>query len=570
VATKNPHGHPGRTLTVYLLLTAVAFGIMAWTNTWTPKLGLDLRGGTTITLTATNTTGGGQVDAARLEQARTIIQQRVDSLGVGESEVTTSGASQIVVAVPNVQQEELINLVGQTAQLAFRAVYQVDTSVYTEEQTPTAPATSAPQPSAPAPQPTDTETGTSAQQPSGTESARRPVPALPTAAPTSNGTPRPTEAQSPLPDLQTRLAWQPSETDLADFEEFQCGEEPITPDVADQPLIACLRGGGQKLLLGPVLIEGTELANASAGIPQNRLNWVVNLEFNSQGAADFEEATGVLATRTSPMNSFAIVLDGQVISYPSVSNAIAGGRAEISGNFTQKTATELANVLKYGALPLAFEISSVDTVSPTLGSDQLQAGIIAGIIGLVLVTVFAFVYYRGLTVVVVASLALAAAQTWALMVLLGHSVGFALNLPGVAGAIVAIGVTADSFIIYFERIRDEVREGRPLRSAIETGWVKSRNTILVADGVSLLSAVVLFFLAIGGVKGFAFVLGLTTILDIMIVFFFTKPLVSLLGRTKFYGGGHPWSGFGAEHMGVSLDSLLGRRRNGGRRKAVAK
>jgi preprotein translocase subunit SecD len=297
---------------------------------------------------------------------------------------------------------------------------------------------------------------------------------------------------------------------------------------------------------------------------------VVNLEFNSQGAADFEEATGVLATRTSPMNSFAIVLDGQVISYPSVSNAIAGGRAEISGNFTQKTATELANVLKYGALPLAFEISSVDTVSPTLGSDQLQAGIIAGIIGLVLVTVFAFVYYRGLTVVVVASLALAAAQTWALMVLLGHSVGFALNLPGVAGAIVAIGVTADSFIIYFERIRDEVREGRPLRSAIETGWVKSRNTILVADGVSLLSAVVLFFLAIGGVKGFAFVLGLTTILDIMIVFFFTKPLVSLLGRTKFYGGGHPWSGFGAEHMGVSLDSLLGRRRNGGRRKAVAK
>ncbi|WP_051208706.1 protein translocase subunit SecD [Propionicicella superfundia] len=531
---------------------------MAATGAWAPKLGLDLRGGTTITLTASS--DNGTVDADRLERARSIIQQRVDSLGVGESEVTTSGDRQIVVSVPNVEQEQLIELVGQTARLTFRAVYQVESVTPVATASPTAASTTA-----------TSETSASSTQAAATASAspsaRRPLPALPTAPP-STLTPRPTAAASPAASVDTLLAYTPSSQDSDEFSEFNCGEESPTPDVTDQPLITCSKAGTEKFLLGPVLLEGTQLTSAQAGVPQNSLNWVVNLQFNSAGATDFETVTGELATRTSPENSFAIVLDGEVISYPSVSSSIAGGGAEISGSFTQQTATELANVLKYGALPLSFEVSSVDTVSPTLGGDQLRAGIIAGLIGLGLVVIFAVTYYRGLAIVVVASLALAGVQTWALMALLGQSVGFALNLPGVAGAIVAIGVTADSFIIYFERIRDEVREGRPLTSAIETGWIRSRHTILVADGVSLLSAVVLFFLAVGSVKGFAFTLGLTTLLDILIVFFFTKPLVSVLGRTKFFGGGHPMSGFGAEHMGVSLESLLGRRRTGVRRKAA--
>ena len=206
--------------------------------------------------------------------------------------------------------------------------------------------------------------------------------------------------------------------------------------------------------------------------------------------------------------------------------------------------------MKYGALPLAFEVSEVSNVSATLGGEQLHAGIVAGIIGLALVVLFCFAYYRGLGLVVVTSLGIAAVITYASMVLLGSSVGFALNLPGIAGAIVAIGITADSFVIYFERIRDEVREGRSLRTAVETGWRRARQTILIADAVSMLSALILFILAIGSVKGFAFTLGLTTIIDVMIVFLFTKPLMTVLARTRFFGGGHKLSGLDPEHLGV--------------------
>jgi preprotein translocase subunit SecD len=277
---------------------------------------------------------------------------------------------------------------------------------------------------------------------------------------------------------------------------------------------------------------------------------VVNLDFNSEGAIAFENATRQLATRQDPQNRFAIVLDGETISAPSVSAAIPGGRAEISGDFNQETATQLANVLKYGALPLAFEVSEVANVSATLGGEQLRAGIIAGIIGLALVVIYCFLYYRGLGIVVVASLAVAGILTYEAVVLLGGSVGFALNLAGIAGLIVAIGITADSFVIFFERIRDEVRDGRSLRTAVETGWRRARQTILIADAVSLLSALILFILAIGSVKGFAFTLGLTTLIDVVVVFVFTKPLMTLLARTKFFGGGHPLSGLDPAHLGV--------------------
>lgn len=542
MATTSKHlSHPLRTLIVFLAFCIGLVGLMALGGVWTPKLGLDLRGGTTITLTASNTSGEGAVDADSLEQARTIIQQRVDSIGVGETEVTTSGDRQIIVSVPNVQQDELVRMVGQTAQLYFRLVYaqeQVAAAPGTEE--PGAEPTQGAEPSAePSPEPSTN---------------RRPLPGLPTPVPS----PRPTVPGATPLTTQQVLDWQPSERDQGEFSNFQCGD-PF-PDVSDQPLITCDRSGTAKYLLSPTVISGKDLTKASAGIPQNQVSWVVDLEFNSTAAATFEEVTKAIATRTSPQNQFAIVLDGDVITAPYVSSAIPGGRAQISGSFTQQSATELANVLKYGALPLAFDVSSVDTVSAKLGGEQLEAGIIAGIIGLALVIAYSVIYYRALALVVVSSLVIAFAITYAFIVLLGQAMGFALNLPGVAGLIVAIGVTADSFIIYFERIRDEVRDGRSLRTAIEVGWVRSRQTILVADGVSLLSAIVLFVLAIGAVKGFAFTLGLTTLIDLAVVFWFTKPLVSVLGRTKYFGEGRKFSGFEPEHLGAKHQPPLHRRR----------
>jgi preprotein translocase subunit SecD len=549
-------GHPGRTLIVLAVLVAGLITLLAVSGTWTPKLGLDLRGGTTITLTARNTTGSGTVDPNSLQLAKTIIQSRVDSLGVGESEVTTSGDNQIIVTVPNVQQDELVRLVGQTAVLRFRAVYAAE-QVQPPEPIPN-PTGEPTQGATPPPSGEPTAGPSEAQAPSEEPSApakpqqsgaanNKPLPALPTAPPVpldkacvaadGKGTP---------PDQA--LDWQPSEACQAAFAEFTC-QTKVT-EVPDQGLFACNQEKTEKYLLGPTLIEGNQLTTAVAGIPQNNVNWVVNLEFNSQGAAAFEQATREISQKSEPQNRFAIVLDGVSISAPSVNEAIPGGRAEISGNFTQKSATELANVLKYGALPLAFDVSEVNNVSATLGGEQLRAGIIAGIIGLALVVGYCFLYYRGLGIVVVASLGIGAVITYACMVLLGSSVGFALNLPGIAGAIVAIGITADSFVIFFERIRDEVRDGRSLRTAVETGWRRARQTILIADTVSMLSALVLFVLAIGAVRGFAFTLGLTTLIDVLVVFLFTKPLMTLLARTKFFGGGHPLSGLDPAHLGV--------------------
>jgi preprotein translocase subunit SecD len=550
-------GHPGRTLIALAVIIAGLTGLMALSNNWTPKLGLDLRGGTTITLTAQNTSGTGSVDPNSLELARNIIQSRVDSLGVGESEVTIAGERQIIVSVPNVQQDELVRMVGQTAVLRFRAVYAAESVTPPTPQptaSPTDGSTAGPEGSAseapsasPSPEPTTSPTGNN-----------RPFAGLPTAPPTPRS-PRPSvEGQGTPPDKA--IDWQPSEQDQQDFAAFTCADSDKVPDIADQPFFSCNETKTEKYLLGPTLIEGIQLDTATAGVPQNDVRWVVNLTFNSDGSVAFENATRTLASRTDPQNRFAIVLDGVTISAPSVNSAIPGGRAEISGNFNQQSATQLSNVLKYGALPLTFDVSEVSNVSATLGGEQLRAGIIAGIVGLALVVIYSFLYYRGLGIVVVASLAIAAVITYQAMVLLGGSVGFALNLAGIAGAIVAIGITADSFVIYFERIRDEVREGRSLRTAVETGWRRARQTVLIADGVSMLSALVLFVLAIGSVKGFAFTLGLTTLIDVLVVFTFTKPLLTLLARTKFFGGGHRLSGLDPAHLGVrALPGIRSRR-----------
>ncbi|MFC2639980.1 MAG: protein translocase subunit SecD [Propionibacterium acidifaciens] len=556
---------PWKRLGAFGLILVLLCAMMALTRTWTPRLGLDLRGGTTITLTAEDNADGSAPTKDNLETARTIIQNRVDSLGVGESSVTLQGDRQIEVSVPNVSGDELVDLVGTTAKLAFRNVYYMDYSAsaaqqQSQSQPGDASGTAGGDQSAPA----DQSGQPAGEATDGQTPAGRVLPELPV-SPSPTPTPRSSAAGQGPADFAGRLAWTPSSQDYSDFMAWDCGT--ATPDVEDQPLFACSEDGQYKYLLGPVLISGENVTNATAGIPQNEVSWVVNLDFDSTGADQFGQATSRLATQQSPLNEFAIVLDGKVISAPQASEAITSGSAQISGgDINQDTATTLANQLKYGALPISFDVSSVDTVSPTLGGDQLTAGLIAGAIGLALVLLYSFVYYRGLGVVVTGSLVAAAVITWATLVLLGTTVGFAMNLPGIAGAIVAIGVTADSFIVYFERIRDEIRDGHSLAHSIQSGWTKARGTVVMADAVQLLSAVVLFFLAMGTVKGFAFTLGVTTAIDLFIVFFFTHPLVTLLGRTRFFGQGSRFSGFEPEHLGVTRASLIGRRRtHSGRR-----
>lgn len=569
---------PGRTLIGFGIVVAMLIGLMALTSTWLPRLGLDLRGGTTITLTA-RTSDGSTVPRENLETARQIIQNRVDSLGVGEASVTIQGNDKIEVAVPNISSDELVELVGTTARLSFRPVIAVQgvTPPVEPSADPSGEASADPsaEPSAeasagasPSVEPTAApsvagETAAPEASDAASTAQRRPVPALPTEPPAPR-TPRPSAPGEVEPSMEEKLNYQPTSQDVEEYLEFQCGDE--FPDVSDQPLFACDQAGTAKYFLGPVLITGDHVTNAVAGIPQGRLGWVVSLTFDSEGSTLFSDATAGLASKQEPQNQFAIVLDREVVSAPGVSERIPGGSAEISGSgINEQTARALATTLRFGALPIDLETSSVDTVSPTLGGNQMTAGIIAGIIGLALVVAYSLLYYRGLTIVVVGSLAAAAVVTYAVIVLLGSAVGFALNLPGIAGAIVAIGVTADSFIVYFERIRDEIREGHTLRHSIQSGWRKARGTILMADGVQLLAAVVLYFLAIGSVKGFAFTLGVTTAIDLLLVIFFTHPLMTLLGQTKFFGEGHKGSGLDPAHLGVTRESLLGRRIGGRRR-----
>lgn len=564
MATQKRTPHPARTLLIFFLVTAAMYGLMAITSTWSPRLGLDLRGGTSITLTA-NATNGKSVTPTSLEQARNIIQQRVNSLGVGESSVKTMGSRNIVVSAPNVDSRKLVEMVGQTAQLGFRMVYTY------AQATPTASASASPSTAAPSTLP---------QAPATTGTTASALPQAPVSASASSGsasagstTSASASASSTAKNatsnrVTTAENWTPSAADQAAFAKYTCADK--VADDLDKPLVTCDREKKVKYLLSPVALPGTLVTQADATMPQNSVSYVVELTFNSQGATDFGAATTYLCSQTSPRNQFAIVLDGKVISAPRLDGTtgarcpINTGQAQISGNFTQQSANDLANVLKYGALPLSFDVSSVDAVSPTLGGEQLRAGLIAGVIGLILVAGYCLLYYRGLGLVVISSLAIAGLFTYASMVLLGSAVGFTLSLAGIAGAIVAIGITADSFIVYFERIRDEIREGRTLRTALETGWRKARGTVMMADGVSLLSAVVLFILSVDQVKGFAFTLGLTTVIDLLICFFFTHPIVILLGRSTFWGQGRRGSGLEASHMGVTQESLLGRRSRTGR------
>ncbi len=566
--------HPGRVLTAFILIVAALYGLVAFNGDWSPKLGLDLQGGTRITLQA-QTDNGDQVTEEKLAEARDIIEQRVNGTGVAEAEVTSQGGDQIIVEVPGQESQELVDQVGRTAQLRFRLVWA---SAQTAGQAPT------PQgPLAPQEPPAGEEgggSGNGGQDGSGGQDGNGGNGSGGNGS-GGNGSNDSSKQRTVSPwmlkgaagdDLDwTKLSLeesiaisqdQPAPKEYAEevaalraeLQTFACpgteGGEERVDDVAAKPLLTCDEQG-VPYLLSPAVIEGTQLDDASAGLPSQQLEWVVQLDFDGEATDDFATVTQAF---TGTGEQFAIVLDGVVLSAPQVNNAIVDGNAQISGGqpaFTQATATELANQLKYGALPLTFNINGVTVEGPSLAGSQLEAGLLAGVVGLGLVLVYTLLYYRGLGLVVLASLIMAAAVLYPLALLLGQSVGFTLTLPGIAGLIVAIGITADSFIVYFERLRDEVRDGRSLRLAVENGWRRARLTILAADAVSILAAVVLYIFAIGVVRGFAFALGLTTLIDIFLVFFFTKPMVTLLARTKFFGQGHPMSGLDANHLGVT-------------------
>ena len=322
-------------------------------------------------------------------------------------------------------------------------------------------------------------------------------------------------------------------------------------DDPKKPLVTCEYDPESKVsfkyLLSSAMIEGTDLDDAAAAIPQSQVNYVVTLDFNGAGTKVFAEISQALV---GTEDQFAIVLDGQVLSAPTMEGLITDGRAQISGNFTQESANSLATSLKYGALPIAFEDPSTETIGPSLAGDQLNAGLIAGGLGLGLVLIYCLLYYRGLGIVVVSSLLAAAGMTYVLVLLLSETAGFTLTLPGIAGLIIAVGITADSFIIFFERIRDEMRDGKTMRVAVETGWKRAKVTRLAAQVVSLLSASVLYIFATGAVKGFGFALGLSTLVDLAILFWFTKPMVTWLGRFTFFNSGHRLSGLSKETLGM--------------------
>jgi preprotein translocase subunit SecD len=556
-------GRPARALALILIALVALTGGMFLSGHTTPRLGIDLAGGTSITLTAKSQPGEeNAINPTNMETAVGIIERRVNGLGVSEAEVQTQGDRNIIVNIPQgTNEKQAREQVGTTAQLYFRPVLTIAPGAPLPE--PSGSPSGSPAPSASAAAKSGADDGkTSSPSPSASPSdgltaqggaadvVKADESEPPKAAPSGSAAPQPGQipsadaAAAPSDDLQQR------------FEALDCTKPDQRTKAGEgakpsESTIACDSEGSYKYILGPAQVEGTDVDDAKAAFDdQTGAGWIVQLDFTGSGSKKFAKVTGELAAQQEPQNQFAIALDGEVVSAPSVSSAITGGSAQISGNFTQQSAEDLANVLSYGALPLTFDESSVTTVSAALGGEQLQAGLIAGAIGLALVIVYLVAYYRGLALIAILSLTVSAILTYTIMALLGPAIGFALNLPAVCGAIVAIGITADSFIVYFERIRDEIREGRTLRPAVERGWPRARRTILVSDFVSFLAAAVLFIVTVGKVQGFAFTLGLTTVLDVVVVFFFTKPLMTLLARRAFFAGGHHWSGLDPKRLGV--------------------
>jgi preprotein translocase subunit SecD len=505
---------------ILAVLTGVlAGGTMAGQASWVPKLALDLEGGTQMIL-APKVEGGSGINEDQLNQAVSIIRQRVDGSGVAEAEISTQSGRNVVVSLPGTPSPETRALIQASADMNFRPVLQAGpgAAVPPEQQTP---------------------------------EDKLPKP---TAAPT-NGS----DINWVTPEIYKKFETLDCDKPAQDQQERS---DPAKPLVTCEPATA--NSPAVKYILGPVEVKGSSIVSSSFQLQQGAQGavtneWAVNIQFDAEGTAKFKDVTQRLfqfytaaggETGSDPKSQFAIVLDDQVISAPRAQAAITDGRPQITGGFTEQTAKALSDQLRFGALPISFDIQSEEQISATLGGEQLRMGLLAGFIGLLLVVVYSLFQYRALGFVTIASLVVAGALTYLAIAILGWTENYRLSLAGVAGIIVAIGQTADSFIVYFERIRDELREGRGLVSAVENGWKRAKRTVLASKAVNLLAALVLYFVAVGNVRGFAFTLGLTAIADLLVVFMFTHPTLQLLARTRFFGEGHRFSGLDPKRLGA--------------------
>ena len=571
--------HPYRYLAVFLVLLVGLYLLVFLTGNHQakPKLGIDLQGGTRVTLTA-RTPDGSKPTRDALMQAQEIISSRVNGLGVSGSEVVIDGDN-LVITVPGNDSNEARNL-GQTARLYIRPVIgqPIPVDAINKKTPPGAtppgeapppggagappapagappaapPASGAPASPAPQPRPYPLEptppappapsTGAPAPSPSASPSpsaAPTPTPAPP-GQPAPPGPPGPPGPPDPKSDLAARIKFEKelrqstNQTLLIFAVQYVAGrcdqEDPLAGnDDPNLPLVACSQDKKYVYILDKSIISGDQIKNAASGFDQQSGAYVVDLEFKDEASKTWGDFTAAnIGTQT------AFTLDSKVVSAPQIREAIPGGRTQISGGdppYTADTAKQLANVLKYGSLPLSFESSEAETVSATLGLTSLRAGLIAGAIGLGMVLLYSLLYYRVLGVLTLVSLVASGAMVYGILVLLGRYINYTLDLAGIAGLIIGIGTTADSFVVFFERIKDEIREGRSFRSAVPRGWARARKTILSGSAVSFLAAAVLYFLAVGQVKGFAFTLGLTTILDVVVVFLVTWPLVYLASKS---------------------------------------
>jgi preprotein translocase subunit SecD len=585
---------PGRALAVLAaLIVVLVLAILgsdlaspgSWSKNFRVHLGLDLTSGTTVELRAVKP-GGRPPTATDMQQAIQIMENRVNASGTTEAQVQQQGSDIINVSVPGQSAQQVVNLVSQTAELQFRQVLLA---------APNTGAVAAPAPASPTPVPSVAPSASASAAPSAsaTPSASaqaagsagrsggpqelaaraRALPAA-SASPSASGAPAASAGATPSPaPTSATTTWQQAQGDpslvsapvKAQFNKLNCADRDWKQavgysneqwNVRGIQTVSCGLVGGTmyKFALDKSYVVGKDIASASATPSTTSTSWDVNLNFKGTGTKQFGDLTTRMYDKytgsQAPPNWLGVVLDGVVVSAPYVQTPTTNGQTLISGSFSQTDATTLANQLSYGALPLTFAQESVQSVSPQLGRDQLDAGLIAAALGLLLVVIYLLLYYRGLAVVAVFSLVIAGLLAYLSVIVLGRYQGFALSLAGIAGLIVAIGITADSFVVFFERLRDEVREGRSLRAAVERGWGRARRTILVSDTVSFLAAALLYYFAIGSVRGFAFTLGLTTIIDVVVVFTFTKPMMTLLARTKFYGGGHPLSGLDPARLGA--------------------
>ncbi len=582
-----------------IVLVLVLGGLLAGTHVWgtaglTPKLGLDLEGGSQLILSPV-VTGGQQVTTDRLNQARDIIVQRVDANGVAGAEVTTTSDNKIVVSMPGTPDRATLDAIRKSSQMQFRGVLCATGSATQPTWCPsTTPVGPAPAPTATAsgtatvkpttqpssggaeapsstkvPKATASSTKSSAKSaiPQGLRNAKTPTPSATVSTPGDGVTSAGTGATATSPTDPNSQAWVTAAV-AQQYAALDCTAPGALEKIVDdpkKPLVTCSTDGQEKYILGPVIVGGDSIGDANAGYQVSQTGATtsvveIQLSFKGAGKQAYIDASKRMVSLTDPQNRMAATLDSQVIVAPRFDSAIPDGNASITGSFTIASARDLAQQLKFGALPLSFQLETQTQISPTLGSDQLRLGLLAGLIGLLLVVVYSLFQYRALGLVTVASLLVAAGFTYLSITLLGWSHNYRLDMAGVTGCIVAIGVTADSFIVYFERVRDEVREGRPLRSAVETGWRRARRTILAADGVNFLAAFVLYTLATANVRGFAFTLGLTTIIDLVVVMLFTHPTVALLAGSTFFGGGHKWSGLDPERLGAKTIRYAGRGR----------